>query len=199
MILYLKESAKSIGSNIKEVSEPLEALIQDMEELFEGEEFEEEETEEEAEEINEEDLKEISEEEEDTEIKADLEATREDLEGDKEKLNASLKARLGDAGVSDVVSGNLATLMSEIYLECVQYAREIGRLGSAADGDLASILSVMIDLQYGIDLRMRDLILEDLYVDNERNYAPGILTWISHFVHEIMEMINAEEVMALKM
>lgn len=77
-------------------------------------------------------------------------------------------------------------------MECVQYARELSRLSVAGDGDVATMLSILADIQFGIESRMRYLLVEDVSEDNSSLY-PGLISWAGFFLGEIAEKMNAEQ------
>ncbi|MDQ7824202.1 MAG: hypothetical protein RDV48_15475 [Candidatus Eremiobacteraeota bacterium] len=194
-ILYLKDTCRTISLTIREVSEPLEILIENLEEAFESEEYNEEEEEEEEEPSAEESAPSTSKPaEESTSHDETQDLMREAFTADREALEENLRVRLrDDVRISEQVSKKLAKKISEVYLECIQFLRSRMRLEKAPDGDVSSIISILIDIQYGLDDQMRKLIFEDFFIEDMPSYTPGLNVWIAHFLDEITEMINSEE------
>jgi hypothetical protein len=194
-ILYIKDCCRNISVSIREIGEPLEILIENLEEIYESEEFakESEESEEEEEPAAEESKEKTKEE----RVPADdssHEVVREAFTADREALEENLKVKFRDEiRISDRIGKELATKLSQVYLECIQYLRSMRRLQVSKDGEVSSILSILIDMQYGLDDQMRRFLLEDFFIEDLPTYEPGLNTWIAHFLDELTEMINSEE------
>jgi hypothetical protein len=190
-VIYLRECARALHADINEVDVPLELLIEEMEELSWDEfEEEEEEFEEEGDEpagVAEEEAEESEEEEE-----GPL-ASRDDLTSNKEEMDTALRSKLLNMGISEVVSRKLALRMAEVYLECVQFTRELKRLSETGDEDIETMLSIMVDLQYGLHSRIRYLLFEDISFDDETNLYPGLVSWSAFFLEEVAEKLNEEK------
>jgi hypothetical protein len=191
VMLYLRENAHSISNNIKEISEPLELAIQVLEESYEGETFEEEvEEEEELEAVETEELEPKEEEEAEEEEKPAEEALREDFSADRDGLEESLKVKLRTAKASDRVVEEISRCLADIYLECVYLEKGLAQLDELAPGDLAGLLAILVDLQYGLDFQLRSLLIEDIFVEESPIFNPGFLTWSSHFLQEVTEAMG---------
>lgn len=192
LVLYMRESARGIYHSVRDIASPLEDLIIEFEELFEGEEDDLDLEEAEPEEMDEPaPLPEEVEGEEET-GSADLDDTREAFMGKCEELGEALRVKLRDTGAAPRVCEELASRISLVYLECVQFSWDLERLISGPEGDVANLLSVLIDLQFGLDLQLRQLIWEDILLDGETPFKLGLLTWISHFVSDLLERIEVE-------
>jgi len=192
LVLYLRESARNLYGSIREISSPLEDLILEFEELFEGEELEEEAELGEAEPEEGEPVPPSADEEDDDEEFDQEESSRDLLLEKREELEEALRVKLRDTGCSARVVEELANRLSLVYLECVQLAWDLGRFNSSHEGDIVNLLSTLIDIQYGLDFQLRQLIWEDLVLDPETTFRPGLLTWAAHFVADCMEKIGAD-------
>lgn len=202
-ILFIKDCCRNISVNIREVSEPLEILIENMEEVFESEEFadadasEEEEEPQAAAEKSEKEGSETPSSKSTDESGQEL--VRDAYTADREALEENLRVKFRDEiRIPQNIGNEFAKKMSEVYLESIQFLRSRTRLVTAPDGDVSSILSILIDLQYGLDDQMRRLLIEDFFIEDLPSYSPGINTWIAHFLSEITELINAEESSLIK-
>ncbi|MCL5036060.1 MAG: hypothetical protein M1269_02980 [Chloroflexi bacterium] len=205
LLLYVRECAKSLALNVKTVSDPLEIAIQMIEEIYEGEELADEESGVESEpgpmvappegSIEEdEDLEGEEPDDEDTlqPEEDEEEDSRENFELQRSNLEEKLIKKLETVDCSKNITEELASSISNIYLECVQHAKDLARLAESIDGDLPGILSVLVDIQYGLDFQLRGLLLEDVEVEEEITFVPGMLTWSSLFLNELTENIIEE-------
>ena len=202
-ILYIKDCCRSISVSIREIAEPIEILIENLEEIFESEEFAEDngDYDEEMEEPSEASSESSSEPEREESASDDenQEIVRETLTSDRELLEENLRVKFrNEIGISERIGKELAKKLSEVYLECIQYLRSRTRLLKSPDGDVSTILSILIDMQYGLDDQMRRLLLEDFFIEDLPSYTPGLNTWIAHFLDELTEMINSEESTLIK-
>ncbi len=199
-ILYIKDCCRNISVSIREIAEPLEILIENLEEIFESEEFADDSDDlEEDEEPSLPSASESAADENEPEIPPPSsddshEFVRETFTSDRDALDENLRVKLRDEiGISERIGKELAKKLSEAYLECIQYLRSTNRLLQSPDGDVSSILSILIDMQYGLDDQMRRLLLEDFFIEDLPSYTPGLNTWIAHFLDELTEMINSDE------
>jgi len=192
---FLRECGRSISHNISRAAEPLERLIVMTEEILESEEFatlEDEEEDLEGELLDEEaEADAEAEDEADDDLDEDEEGIeREEMSGDREALEEGLRVKLRNDGFSDSVTEALASQISGIYLECVQLARELARLAKAPDEDTSTIMSILIDLQYGLDSQLRGFLVEDVNTSElEPTFSLGFPTWSAHLVAETMELM----------
>lgn len=190
LMLYLRECSKNMLAHINSLSEPLELLIQHMEEIYEGEEggegeeYEEYEEDEEIEEIDKDGEK----------IKEDDDKTysREDFAKQKDDLAEKLRLKLKEVCGSENLTHTLSNVMSLIYLECAQFIREAGRLNGAYDADIDTILTILVDLQFGLEVQLKGYITEDMTKDEEYNFNLGFLVWSAHFLNELTNKLNKE-------
>jgi|GEM_PF-1234749 len=201
LILHVKDCCRSISISIIEIVEPLEVLIENLEEAFESEEFAED-----TDDLVDEEYEPVTPtpEEEKAALKEAADAShpreeshelvREAYTSDKDALEENLRVKLRDEiGISERISKELAKKLSDVYLECVHYLKSQLRLESAPDGDVSSILSILIDMQYGLDDQLRRLILEDFFIEDLPSYSPGLNTWVAHFLDELTEILSSEE------
>ena len=187
LMLYLRECSKSMLAYIKNLSEPLEFLIQHLEEIYEGEENEEYEEYEEDEEIEETNKynEKIAEDEGKT-------YSREDFAKQKDELAEKLRLKLKEVCGSENLTHALSNVMSLIYLECAQFIREASRLNGANDADIDTILTILVDIQFGLEVQLKSLITEDMTKDEDYNFNLGFLVWSAHFLNELTNNLNKE-------
>lgn len=191
--LYIREWGKSLLADIAAVGEPMEGLIQELEELYGGDEFDEDDEESEAEEDGSEPP--TGEDAAPREL-AEAAAAREELSDEKDKLEEAIRVRLRKTGSTDRVAEELAARMADVYLECVQFARELKRMSAAPSEDLDTILSILVDIQFGVDFRLRYLLMEDLTMDGEAAFTPGLLTWNAMHISELMDRVFQQDISA---
>jgi len=200
-VCFLRECARSMVIHISAVTESLERLITMTEEVLEGEDLaaleEEEADDEEPEESLQAGATEATPSERRTESTEEIEdlhnVEREEMFPDREKLEETLRVKFRAGGFSDKVVEMTASQIGAIYLECVQFSKELSRLSKAPEQDTSTLMSILIDLQYGLESQLRGLLVEDVNVTEvEPAFALGFFTWSSHFLAELMETIGGE-------
>ncbi|MCD4785698.1 MAG: hypothetical protein K8T10_17895 [Candidatus Eremiobacteraeota bacterium] len=198
-ILYIRESSKRLLFNTQNLHGPLDTLIRTLEEVLEGEkflgedEYEEEPEPEALEEPENVDLEDILEENKDTgEEVEEISISREEMSSDYEALKEALRVKLRQADVPEKVYRELANEIADVYQECVQLAKEVYRLSNFPDGDISTLLSILVDIQYGLCYEMKRHLLEDVIVEDSFQFNPGLLTWTAHFLAKFSEKINKE-------
>jgi hypothetical protein len=195
-ILYIKDCCRNISVSIREIGEPLEILIENLEEIYESEEFakESEEGDDDDEEPSAQESKEKTKDDRASADEPSQDVVREAFTADREALEEHLRVKFRDEiRISERIGNELAIKLSQVYLECIQYLRSIMRLQVSKDGEVSSVLSILIDMQYGLDDQMRRFLLEDFFIEDLPTYKPGLNTWVAHFLDELTEMINSEE------
>lgn len=202
--LYIREISKRIVGSIQSLEGPLFQLIVSIEEILEGERtigdyYEEDVEPEEIEEPENLDILEEKEEEDENEddeeeesASGELKICREELASDHEALMEDLRVKLRQADVPPRVVKELSTEVADVYLEAIQLNRELDRLSRCPDGDLSTLLSILIDIQYGLCLEMKRHLFEDITVDQKFVFKPGLLTWTAHFLSNFSDKINEE-------
>jgi hypothetical protein len=206
-MLYIREIAKKLLRNIEILQLPLNQLIRALEEIYEGESFlsDEDELEEypEPEELEEpENYGEYLDTDENREIHEDknentdgqflASISREDFAVDYEHFLDELRFKLRQAEVPLKIEEELAKEIADVYLECVQFSRELVRLENMPEGDLATLMSILVDVQYGITQEMKKHLMEDIVVEDRFSFKPGLLTWTAHFLSHFSEKVNEE-------
>lgn len=198
-ILYIRESSKRLLFNTQNLHAPLDNLIRMLEEVLEGEKFSgedeyEEEPEPEAlEEPENVDIEDILEEKKDTsEEVEDISVNREEMFSDYEALKEELRVKLRQADVPEKVYRELANEIADVYQECIQLAKEVYRLSNFPEGDISTLLSILVDIQYGLCYEMKKHLLEDVIVEERFQFNPGLLTWTAFFLAKFSEKINQE-------
>lgn len=182
-ITFMRECCRSIKADIGLAADPMERLITMLEDILEGEE---------QAALEDADLDDADGD--DDEVEEDDEGIeREALAPQRESLQEALRVKLRKGDFSDEIINELAGVISAVYLECVQFARELGRLSRAPDEDTSTIMSILMDLQYGLDAQLRGLLMEDVDIsDVEPTYKLGFFTWSAHFMDELMEKLHAD-------
>lgn len=198
-MLYIRESSKRLLVNVQNLQGPLEQLIRLLDEIYEGEESS-------AEDELEEPEPELIEKPENVDIEnilsnkpespkepvEDIKVSREDMASDYEGLKEELRVKIRAAEVPDRVVNALAKEIADVYQECIQLAKELYRLKNCPDGDVSTLLSILVDIQYGLGHEMKKHLLEDVMVEERFQFDPGILTWTAHFLAEFSQKINEE-------
>jgi len=203
--LYIREISKKLLSNIHSLESPLYQLINSLEEIFEGEntcedEIEEEEEPEVMEDIDTVELNRFLNEDDDAvedtpreksllDISFSREEMAEDYERIKKELTAKIKPALGER--SQVIE-DFATELACVYQECIQLRKEILRLSDVPDGDIAMMMSILVDIQYGLCDQMKRHIQEDIMVEDRFRFDPGLLSRSAQFLAEFSDKINNE-------
>jgi len=195
-VAFLRETCRHMRYDITCVADPLERLLTMLEDVIEDEE---------------------TVEREDADIEASPETVaaaanaraaaeqdeeeieREALFPNRDRLEEALRVRLRANDFSESVIVETSRAIGSVYLECVQFARELERLSNTADEDTSAVMSVLMDMQYGLDSQLRGLLMEDIDTsDFEPTYRLGFFVWTAHLVAELMEkMQNARMPMAL--
>jgi len=198
-ILYIRESSKRLLFNIQNLHGPMNNLIRMLEEILEGEKFSaedeyEEEPEPEAiEEPENIDIEDILEENKDTgEEVEEISINREEMSSDYEAFREELRVKLRQADVPEKIYCELANEIADVYQECVQLTKEVNRLSNFPEGDISTLLSILVDIQYGLCYEMKKHLLEDVIVEERFQFDPGLLTWTAHFLAKFSEKINKE-------
>ncbi|MFP4496613.1 MAG: hypothetical protein ACLFQV_00250 [Vulcanimicrobiota bacterium] len=195
-VLYIREITKKLSRNITQLESPLNQLIKDVEEIFEGDQLEEDfDDEPEPEEVDEPEniddalsLEPVEDKNEYKEISTD----RDELNKDYENLKEELRVKIRPAEVPDRITLELAKEVAEVFLECVQLLKEIRRLEECPEGDLSSLITILIDIRFGLCREMKNHLMEDIQVEDTFTFKPGLLTWTTHFLENFSEKINQE-------
>jgi hypothetical protein len=208
-MLYIREISKKLLRNIEILQLPLNQLLRALEEIYEGEtlssdeyELEEEPEPEQLEEpeniqdyldstVTGETSEDKSDETEDSSL-SPASISREDLAQDYEKFLEELRIKLRQAEVPPKIEEELAREIADVYLECIQFSRELVRLEHMPEGDIATLLSILVDVQYGITQEMKKHLMEDIIVEERFSFKPGLLTWTAHFLSHFSDKVNQE-------
>jgi hypothetical protein len=200
-ILYIREIAKRLVGSVQNFQGPLAQLIAAIDEIHEGERFDEEDDfdeESEPEKLEEpENLDLVSDEKEDRPEDEDgdysseeLKICREEVYKEHDALKAELRVKLHQADAPPRIVEELARVISDVYLECIQLSREVDRLSRFPDGDIATLMSILIDIQYGVCIEMMKHLFEDIMVEERFHFNPGLLTWTAHFLASFSDKID---------
>ncbi|MBQ7568050.1 hypothetical protein IJT17_04520 [bacterium] len=183
-ILYIRETASTMGRCIRNVAEPMDGLMNFLDPIYEKSymchEFEDCMCEDEncshdhEEDDDDEDL--------DDEFMAECTA-----------MSGEIKEKLIESGVTERVSSELAQRLAQTYSCCVTYVRELRTLHKAEPAqDISVIMVSLIDLQYIMDTKLRRLLLEDVFMEESPAFSTGLMPWISHSVEELVRKVDAK-------
>ncbi len=162
-LLYVRESAEALLASIRRVTLPLESLILNLDRRYEGR---------------------------NGNDGANLEMEKIDVEAEAEDWETRTRALLGKVGINGVVANNLSKVMANLCQETIRFSEDLGDLLAVKDGDLEGMLSIALDIQYGLEQEMRLLIEEDLRTEEEIQFTPGLLTWSSLALHELIPNLH---------
>ncbi|MDO5297377.1 MAG: hypothetical protein Q4F00_12265 [bacterium] len=190
-ILYIRETASTMGRCIRNVAEPMDGMLNFLDPIYEKSYA----------------CREMSEHICDDEEcgchdgEADLEAEEEDDEDLDDEflaectaLSGQIKEKLCESGVTERVSSELAQRLSQTYSCCVTYVRELRKLHKTEPAqDISSIMVSLIDLQYIMDTKLRRLLLEDVFMEKSPAFSTGLMPWISHCVEELAHKVSAKQ------
>lgn len=191
-LVCLRECAKMLLVNVNGLNEPLEALVQQMEEIYEGEEYEDDDEDLDA--VEQEDIEEPRNNAETEKYDQGKNPYREDFLKEREALAKEISFKLKEICENEKISLNLAVSISLVYEECVQFAREVMRMHVAPEGDISTILSILVDMQFGLEVLLKNYITEDMSKDEEYNFNLGFLIWSAHYLNEITNKLNEEKI-----
>lgn len=187
-VMFMRECCRSIIMDINQAAEPMERLVTMLEDILETEDLAAMEDSDLADAAGDDGAGSV----EDDDTEDDVE--RESLAPQRERLEEALRVKLRAGDFSEPVTNELAAAIGAVYLECVQFARELSRLTKAPDEDTATIISILVDLQFGLDTQLRGLLMEDVDTsDTEPTYRLGFFTWSAHLLAELMEKTRAEK------
>lgn len=202
-ILYIRESTKRLLFNVQNLQGPLTELIRMLEEIYEGErnspdeDYEDDLDTEPVEKPANMDLDDILSEEDDRKEIEDSEpsltaVSREEMAEDYEAFMEELRVKIRQSEVPDRVVNELSREIADVYQECVQFRKEIYRLMKAPEGDISTLLSILVDINYGLCYEMKRHLLEDVVIEDRFKFDPGLLTWTAHFLSDFSDKINDE-------
>ncbi len=173
-VLYLRETARTMARMIRHAAEPVEGMMQVLDVVYEDSlgPLEEEETEHEVE-------HEHAEEEED------------EFASERDALRESLKVKLREVNLSDLVVDELSKRLAETYHGCVRFTKSLRLLKDQdAQEDLAGFMAVLVDLQYTMDLYLRRLLVEDVFLEETPAFTTGLMPWMSHAIEELARKVS---------
>ena len=202
-VLYIRESTKRLLFNVQNLQGPLTELIRMLEEIYEGErnspdeDYEDDLDQEPVEKPENMDLDDILSEVDDKKESEDAEpsfaaVSREEMVEDYEAFMEELRVKIRQSEVPDRVVNELSREIADVYQECVQLRKEIYRLMKVPGGDISTLLSILVDINYGLCYEMKRHLLEDVVVEDCFKFDPGLLTWTAHFLSDFSDKINDE-------
>lgn len=173
-VLYLRETARTMARLIRHAAEPVEGMMQFLDSVYE-------------------DSLETAGEEEEHEHEHEHEHAEEEEEfaAERDALRESLRVKLREVHLSDRVVDELSKRLAETYHGCVLYTRALRQLQDLDPGhDLAGFLAVLVELQYVMDLHLRRLLLEDVFLEETPTFTTGLMPWISHAIEELARQVS---------
>lgn len=202
-ILYIRESTKRLLFNVQNLQGPLTELIRMLEEIYEGErnspdeDYEDDLDRDPVEKPENMDLDDMLREEDDGKEIEDIEpsfaaVSREEMVEDYEAFMEELRVKIRQSEVPDRVVNELSREIADVYQECVQLRKEIYRMMKVPGGDISTLLSILVDINYGLCYEMKRHLLEDVVVEDRFKFDPGLLTWTAHFLSDFSDKINDE-------
>ena len=187
-ILYIRETASTMGRCIRNVAEPLDGMLNFLDPIYEKSYA--------CHEMSEHicDDGECGCHDEDSAADDD-EDDDEDLDDEFmeecKALGAQIKDKLIESGVTERVASELALRLAQTYSGCVTYVRELRKLHKTEPvQDISSIMVSLIDLQYIMDTKLRRLLLEDVFMEKSPAFSTGLMPWISHGVEELAHKVS---------
>lgn len=203
-ILYIRESSKRLLFNIQNLQGPLENLIHLLEELYEGEksgddEYDEDPEPEEIEKPDNVNIDDIMSDKDDQETSYDSEEIkigREEMFSDYEELKEELRVKIRQADVPEKILNLLTNEIADVYQECIQLSKEMYRLSKYPEGDISTLLSILVDINYGLCCEMKKHLLEDVVIEDTFHFDPGLLTCTALFLSSFSDKFNEEELKA---
>jgi hypothetical protein len=167
-LLFIREAASSLLSDIKALAVPLEGLVLAVDDRYEQK-------------VGNTEVDESGEEE-----------MKDEFVAEEASLIERLHYLFETAGNSDFVVSNLSRSIAGFYRECVHFAKAISELLDAPDGDLEMLLSILLDIQYGLEWQVRFMVEEDVLNETkaEVSFSPGLLTWSSLALTELVPSLS---------
>lgn len=191
-VAFMRETCRSIRHDIFQVADPLERLLTMLEDVLEGEELAALEDETSLEATAEQAAAVMGSQAAEQQDQEEIE--REVLSPNREKLEEAVRVKLHKGDFSEETVKEVASAIGGVYLECVQFARELDRLSTCPDEDGSTIMSILMDMQYGLDTQLRGLLMEDIDTsDFEPSYRLGFFVWTAHLVAELMDKLREEK------
>lgn len=185
-VLYLRETASTMGRAIKNAAEPIEGMMTFIDPIYEDSLDEcDDECDEECHCHDEE----CSCHDEDS----DNDGPYAEFKGERDELQQSLQQVLVGAKVSASVAQELAQRIADTYCGCVVFIRALRTLNAQdAKVDMSSLMVCLVEIQYLMDTKLRRLLLEDVFMEDSPAFVTGLLPWISHAVEEMARSISVE-------
>lgn len=197
IILCIKENAKTLNGLIDNADRPLEFLIQDLEEYFEGEEFDDFEEENENEDIDESIEEELKKADKNHTEKYSIQVkglNRDEVNEIQYKISKKFTAKLNELEAEKWLVESFSANLSGLYVELVLLYRDILSIMELPENeDIADILSILVDIQFGLSEQVKKLLVEDIYESEEINFEPGLFTYTAHFLNQILSDFQKEK------
>lgn len=188
LLLYIKETATTLGRCVHHAVGPIEEILSAIDDIFDDRVRELEEN------VASSLVEEAEEEAEDELENEDLHEEYDELKKERELMAAGLQEKLEAVDISYTVSMELANRLAALYDCCVRYIRDLQELNSPEVlGEVVIFMRTFIDVQHILDTQMRQLLLEDVFLERSSLYPTGVMPWISHSVGELLHQINGSD------
>ncbi len=175
-VLYLRETARTMARMIRHAAEPVEQMMQVLDVVYEDSLAP---LEEEAAELDVEHEHDHGHEEED------------EFTTERDALRQSLKVKLREIHLSDLVVDELSKRLADTYHGCVRFTRSLRLLKDQdPQEDLGGFMAVLVDLQYVMDLYLRRLLVEDVFLEETPAFTTGLMPWLSHAIEELARKVS---------
>ncbi|MGM9992331.1 MAG: hypothetical protein ACI376_05735 [Candidatus Bruticola sp.] len=188
LLLYIKETAATLGRCVHHAVGPIEEILSAIDDIFDERMRKLEETL--AESI-------IEEAEEEAADELENESNSDDYDEFKRErtlMAASLQEKFEAVDISYTVAVELSMRLAAMYDCCTRYVRDLRELNSSEVlGEVVIFMRTFIDVQHILDTQMRQLLLEDVFMERSNLFSTGLMPWISHSVGELVHQINGLE------
>lgn len=182
-ILYIRETVNMMGRCIRNSSEPIDAMMNFLDPIYE-------------EACSEEGLDEHLCDDDcchdddccchDDDCDCEEEDLDDEFKVERQQMIDELRSKFLEAGMSEIVSDELSKRMGQTYSACVTFVRELRTLHNTEPmQDITNIMVSLIDLQYIMNTKLRVLLLEDVFIEERPTFVSGLMPWISHGVEQL--------------
>ncbi len=188
LLLYIKETATTLGRCVHHAVGPIEEILSAIDDIFDDRIRK-------LEENVAEDLIEEAEEEAEDELENEnIQEEYDEFKRERELMAVGLQEKLEAVDIPYTVAMELSNRLAALYDCCTHYIRDLQELNSAEVlGEVVIFMRTFIDVQHILDTQMRQLLLEDVFLERSSLYPTGLMPWISHSIGELVHQINGSD------
>lgn len=188
LLLYIKETVTTLGRCVHHAVGPIEEILSAIDDIFDDRIRK-------LEENVAEDLIEEAEEEAEDELENEnIQEEYDEFKRERELMAAGLQEKLEAVDIPYTVAMELSNRLAALYDCCTRYIRDLQELNSAEVlGEVVIFMRTFIDVQHILDTQMRQLLLEDVFLERSSLYPTGLMPWISHSIGELVHQINGSD------